>query len=143
MKYFIDTNIFLRTLIKEDEKSFTECVRFLTALKQNKIKAVTGNIVLAEVAWTLSSYYQFSKKQVVQALKSIINLRGLVIKDYYDQGVALSLFGKFKVKYIDSLIASNKYLRQKTWTLISYDKDFDKLGILRKEPKEVIILKEN
>lgn len=138
MKYFIDTIIFLRTLIKEDKKTFNECYRFFETVKQGKIKAMTGNLVLAEAGWTLSSYYGFPKTKVVQALEGIINLGGLQIIDGYQPRVSLELYKAKQVKYIDTLIASIKGIQEKRLTVISYDEDFDKLGVLRKEPQEVI-----
>lgn len=134
MQYFVDTNIFLRTLIKEDEVQFNKCRIFLQQIKENKIEAYTNTLVLAEVVWTLTSYYQFSKSSVIQALRSIINLRGLKIVDNYDYLTALGLFEKYSVKYIDTLIASNSQVHSKQATIVTYDQDFKKLPVLYKEP---------
>lgn len=138
-KYFIDTNIFLRTLIKEDVKSFQDCRSILEAIKFNKIKGVSSNLVLAEIAWTLSSYYNFAKDDVVKALKGVVSLRGLRLADNINIALALSFYGDHPVKYIDAALASIPQLYEKKWIIISYDKDFDKLNINRKEPDEVII----
>lgn len=134
MQYFVDTNIFLRTLIKEDEVQFNKCRILLQQIKENKIKAYTNTLVLAEVVWTLTSYYQFSKSSVIQALRSIINLRGLKVVDNYDYLTALELFEKYSVKYIDTLIASDKQVYSKKATIVTYDQDFKKLPVLYKEP---------
>ena len=42
------------------------------------------------------------------------------------------------MKFIDALIASHKSIQEEAAVIVSYDKDFDKLGILRKEPKDII-----
>ncbi len=138
MKYFIDTNIFLRTLIKEDEKSFKDCYRFLEAVRLNKVKGITSHLVLAEIAWTLSSYYQFEREDIAKALESVGNLRGLKIVDGYQIMPALSFYSAKSVKFIDAMIASIKQISAKKWTIISYDQDFDKLGLIRCEPNQVI-----
>ena len=138
MKYFIDTNIFLRLLIKEDEKTYSQCYKLLSAIKTNQIKAVTSSITLAEIVWTLLSYYKFPKRKVVQAVKSILNLKELKIIDAYNPLVSLELFDKYTVKYIDTLIASVKEIADKKWIVVSYDRDFDKLAIERKEPHEIL-----
>jgi len=136
-KYFIDTNIFLRVLIKEDKKTFRSCYQLLQAVKTNKIKASTASIVIAEIAWTLRSYYKFPKTKVAQAIKGILNLRGLRIVDSYDSLWAIEKFSRYNVKYIDTLIASILEKQKSEWIVVSYDKDFDKLGIERKEPKQI------
>lgn len=136
--YFVDTNIFLRTLIKEDEDIFQECVEFLQAIKQNKINGATSTIVLAELAWTLSSYYKFTKNKIIIALDSILKLSGLKIVDGYDMYIALKSYKNKNVKFIDAVISSIHTIQGKIWVVVSYDKDFDKLYILRQEPKDVL-----
>lgn len=138
IKYFIDTNIFLRTLVKEDIKTFQDCRQFLESVKLNKIKAVSSNLVLAEIAWTLSGYYGFSKDNVTRALKGIINLRGLKLTDNFNPALALSLYEDNNIKYIDAVLASMEQLYEKKWIIVSYDKDFDILNVKRMEPAEVI-----
>ena len=51
--YFIDTNIFLRVFVKENEKAFKECLDILELVKNGKIKAFINNLVIAEVNWIL------------------------------------------------------------------------------------------
>ena len=138
MRYFIDTNIFLRTLIKENKKTFDECYKLLSEIKVGNIKASTSHVVLAELVWSLSSYYGFSKEKVINAAKSVVNLRGLQFVDGYQAHLSLELYEKKPVKFIDALMVSIKNIYEKKWTIVSYDKDFDKLGVLRKEPGELV-----
>ena len=139
-KYFLDTNIFLRVLIKEGNRVFKDCYQLLERVKTNQIKAATANIALAEIAWTLHSYYQFPKGEVVQAIKGILNLRGLRIIDSYEPFWAIEKFRQHNIKYIDALIASILIRQKSKWVIVSYDKDFDKIGVKRKEPEEIINL---
>lgn len=137
LKYFIDTNIFLRTLIEEDKDSFKACFNFLQKLKTNQIKGVTSNIVLSEIVWTLLSYYKFSKSEVIKALSGVLNLRGLGIVDKFQPDLAISLYETKGVKFVDALIASNPDIFEKKWIVISYDQDFDKMDIKRMEPGKI------
>ena len=138
MIYFIDSNIFLRTLIKEDEKSFKECYQFLNLVQENKIKAFTSSLILAEINWVLESFYKFKKSEIIKALKSILNLKGLKIVNKTKPILAVEIFQNFNVKFIDALIASNLQIFKKQAIVISYDKDFDKMKIICKKPKEII-----
>ncbi len=138
MRYFIDSNIFIRTLHKENEKVFLECIALLKCIKNNQIEAYTGTVVLAEIAWTLNSFYKIEKERISEGLRSIININGLRIIDEYNHTLALELFGKYSLKYIDALIASNPEIYGKTSIIVSYDRDFDKLPVIRKEPREVL-----
>lgn len=137
MTYFIDSNIFLRVLIKENHKQFQDSFNLLQAVKRNKIEAFTNTVVLAEVAWTLLSFYKIPKVKVIEGIKGIIQLRGLKILDKYNHLTALDFFENNSIKYIDSLIASTDEISSKKICIVSYDADFDKLHLLRKEPHEV------
>jgi len=136
--YFLDTNIFLRVLIKEDLKTFQECLRLLQLVKDNQIEAITSSLVLAEIGWTLKSFYQVPRNKIITMLQAIINLRGLKIIDDYDPQLALKFLKQFNVKLIDAFIASIKPIAQKKWIIVSYDKDFQKFPILSQNPKQVI-----
>lgn len=136
MIYFIDTNIFLRSLYKENAQTFLECTNFLKAVKENKVDACTSTIVLTEIVYTLRSYYQLDKEIIIKGLQSIVQLGGLKIVDEYDHRLALQFFEKYSVKYIDALIASNKSIVSKKMTIVSYDRDFHKLPVLWEEPHE-------
>lgn len=138
MKYFIDTNIFLRTLLADVKNQYHDCFRFLKAVKKNKIEAFTASVNIAEAVWTLGSYYNLPKDKVIQATQSILNLRGLKIIDDYHHLLALKLYAQQPIKYIDALIASIPDLQNQKMAMVSYDKDFDKLTVIRKEPAEVL-----
>jgi|SRR3989344_584312 len=135
--YFLDTNIFLRVLAKDDERSFGECKKILDKVKRGEIDGVTANLVLVEVLWTLESYYGWNKKRVVRSLRSIVSLGGLRIVDGYTPDAALGKYGAKGVKFVDAMIASIEEIWVKDWVVVSYDRDFDKLGVVRKEPGEV------
>src|SRR3989344_6912085 len=136
--YLIDTNIFLRLIVKDDEKSFEDCLRLLEGVKNSKYKAITTTVTLAEIAWTLFSFYKFDKKDVVSAISSILSLQGLEIVDQYNHIATLEIFQEKNIKYIDALIASTAISIGKNCIVVSYDKDFDKIeNIKRKEPSDI------
>ena len=133
--YFIDTNIFLRALINDDKRKFNDVVEFLEGVKENRFKAHTSSLVLAEIVWTLLSFYKLKKEDVTKSVESIINLNGLTFVESQDSVQAMSLYKKHNVKYIDCLICSSL---QKEQVVVSYDTDFDKLGAIRLEPKNLL-----
>jgi len=136
-RYFVDTNVFIDIVMKRDEKRFRQCSRFFQKVKLNKIKAVTGNVVLAELIWTLKSFYGIGKEEIARRIKSIIKLRGIKLVDNYDSLRAIDLYQSKSIKYIDALIASIKPIQEKKWTVVSFDKDFDRIAVNRKEPGKI------
>lgn len=136
--FFIDTNIFLRVLVKEDETTFNNCLNFLRLISDKKIKAYTSTVVLIEVNFVLSSFYKFPKEKVIEALQSIMSLSGLKIIDDYNLINALEFYTKYQVKFIDCLFASSSLLQKDKASLISFDNDFKKLGLKKIEPQEIL-----
>ncbi len=136
-RFFIDTNIFIRVLIKDEPAAFDDCITLLEKVKFGKIKAETSPLVLAEVNWVLTRIYNFSKEKVIRVVKGITNLNNLKVKDRTDMLVALELYEDYNVKFIDALIASSWEIQSQKMTVISYDRDFDKLGCERMEPSDL------
>lgn len=139
MKYVIDANIFLRIFANDDKKKAQECGVLIRAITDGKINAYTTSITIAEVVWTLQSFYSYNKENVVEAVKSITGINSLAIIDNYNHSIAFSLFEKNNVKFIDCLLASIPEIQKKEWAIISYDKDFDRLKIIRKEPGKITL----
>lgn len=138
MKYFIDANIFLRVLVKENEKTFQECLKFLQLVETKKIKAVSSVLVLAEINWVLESFYNFNKTKTIEAIESVSKLRGLSIVDKVNLPLTLQFYKKNKIKFIDALLASQPTIQSGQVIIVSYDRDFDKIGIKRLEPSALI-----
>lgn len=138
MTYLVDTNIFLRTLIKENPLTFEDCANFLKLIKKNKIEAVTPGIVLTEIVWTLGFHYKVPREKIYKGLTSITSLSGLRIIDRYKYSAAIGLFAVSSAKYVDCLLATIDEIVDGSWTIVSYDRGFDKLGVKRSEPKDIL-----
>ena len=119
---------------RENQKSFEECKRVLERVKRSELEAVTAGLVLAEVAWTLGSHYKWEKNRVALVLKSIVNLGGLRFVNGYGAAGAVERFSEKTVKFVDAMIGSIREVADGEWIVVSYDRDFDKLGVKRVEP---------
>lgn len=138
MNYFLDSNIFLRVIMREDKKTAEECEKILEKIKTGDIQAGISNLVLVEIGWVLRSYYKVSREKVAQSLMGIRNMDGLEIfgdQENWDYG--LGLFSKFNVKLTDALIASYTFILDKSWIIVSYDEDFKKLPVKWLKPGQV------
>ena len=136
--YFLDSNIFLRPIVKDDIKKVKECEEVFKKIKDGKIKVFTSNIILAELVWVGQRFYKIKKEELVEVLKSILDFKNLKIRDDFNSRLAIEIYEKKSVKFIDALIASNPAIFRKEIIVVSYDKDFDKIGIKRIEPKKIV-----
>lgn len=138
MEYFIDSNIFLRFFAPEKSDLADDCEKILGAIDSKQIKAYTSALILSEIAWVLRRYYNTNKSKVIAVVGSINSMKNLRFSEDFNRTFAIKLFSENKIKFIDALIASNPKVQNKQLTVLSYDKDFDKLDVIRKEPAQVL-----
>lgn len=92
--YFVDTNYFLRLLLKEDEKQFSQVYSLFQKAIKNEVKLYTSVIVLFEIYWVLSSFYKQNKLQVYQYLEKILMMGYIEIEKREIFAFALSFYKK-------------------------------------------------
>ena len=136
--YFLDTNIFLRPIVSDDSAKSADCAALIAVIRSGRIHAETSHIVLAEIVWTLLSFYRFTKEEVLQAVNAIIAIPHLNIRDSINTLEALDMYAAKNVKFIDALIASHPKLAGGKMKIVSYDRDFDVLGVARVEPGDIL-----
>jgi len=135
-KLFVDTNIFLRFLTRDEPYKAERIFRLFKSAREGKIKLLTSDLVIAEVVWVLTSseLYNFSKEEVIESFLP------LILEDYIElpsKPLILRVFDLFTKKNIDFADCYNAILARDlgTASILSYDKDFDKLDfITREEP---------
>lgn len=137
-KFFIDTNIFFRVIAKDDIEKTKDCERLFELINAERIKATTSSLVLAEIVWTSFSAYKLAKEDVIKVIRGILEIKNLKIEDKFNLVDAINKFESANVKFVDSLISSNPNISSGHTKVISYDRDFDRLGVLRVEPKDII-----
>ena len=133
-KIFIDTNIFLRFLTKDDDSKYEKCKMIFKKAVEGEIITATSTMVIAELIWTLVSYYKVSKADVIEKISIIVGTESLYLPEKDLIMDALVLYGRKNIDYIDAYNAVFMR-RQGLAEIYSYDKDFDAVeGIRRKEP---------
>ncbi len=131
---FIDTNIFLRYLTKDDPSKYDKCREIFKKGVEGKIELATSGIVIAELIWTLLSYYKVQKADVIDKIFILVSTDNLYIPDKDIITDALVLYSRKNIDYIDAYNAV--FMRRYGFEEIySYDEDFDAVeNIKRAEP---------
>ncbi len=133
-KKFIDTNIFLRYLTKDDSSRYDKCREIFKKAVEGKVELATSGIVIAELIWTLLSYYKAPKADVIEKISIIVNTENLYISDKDIITDALVLYGRKNIDYIDAYNAVFMKYHDLN-EIYSYDEDFDMVeDIKREEP---------
>ncbi len=135
--FFLDTNIFLRIVVKDDPRKAAECENLIEAISRKDIRAYTSSLVLAELVWTCLGFYKISKAEVIKIVQGILSIKNLKIEDKTNPFLAIQTYEFQRIKFIDALIASNPAIVKGKAKIVSYDKDFDKLDVGRVEPDQL------
>ncbi|MBM3130537.1 MAG: type II toxin-antitoxin system VapC family toxin [Chloroflexi bacterium] len=133
---FLDTNIILRYLTKDDPVKAERCYELFQKVKRKEIQVVTSESVLAEVVYVLSSraLYNQPRENIRALLIPLVSWSGLKIAHRRAFLHALELYATTNLDFEDALSVAHME-RLKINTILSYDEDFDRIkGIERREP---------
>lgn len=71
-RVFVDTNVFLRFLTRDDPAKAEKARRLFAATVAGELVAETSLLVIAEIVWTLESYYGLSHDEVAEQVTAIL-----------------------------------------------------------------------
>lgn len=132
---FVDTNVLLRYLTKDDEEKAQRALNLLVKVEQGEEKVVTSSLVIFETIFTLQNSYKVSRQQIRELVLPIIALRGLQLpgKNIYYQ--AFNFYVAKNISFADAYNAAYM-LAEGISNIYSWDRDFDKIeGVVRLEPE--------
>ena len=131
---FLDTNILLRYLTRDDEEKAHRALALLLRVERGEEEVVTSPMVVFETIFTLQSYYRLPKERIRERVGDLLSLRSLHVPDKQVFLRALDLYVRHNISFADAYNAASMHQRQMT-EIYSWDTDFDKLpGITRVEP---------
>jgi predicted nucleic acid-binding protein len=131
---FLDTNIRLRYLTRDDEKKAASALALLRRIEQREETVATSQLVIFETVFTLQKTYRISRTQIRDALSDIISLRGVELPNKPIYLRALDLYAEKNISFADVYNAAYMQAHHLN-EIYSFDTDFDKIdGITRVEP---------
>ena len=132
---FVDANIFLEIAL-EDQNS-DKCKRFVQDIIDGKIKAVTSDFIVFSCLIQIQNKTKDTQKMrdFILFLNSINNLAVLHFS-LSDIIKSIENTKKYKLDFDDSLVLAYM-INNNLKTLVSFDRDFDKINIItREEPNK-------
>ena len=134
---FLDTNILLRYLTRDDEAKAQQALALLRRVERDEEQVETSLLVLFEVIFTLERFYRIPRTEVRNLLTPILSLRGLrmpgkqLVQETLDQSVDARPGISFTDIY-NAVYARSRGIEE----IYSWDTDFDDLPeITRVEPE--------
>lgn len=129
----LDTNVVLRFLTSDKSRKYKRLFEFFMSLERGDIRAELKLIVLFQVIFVLKSYYGVPKKEIVQGIQNLLKYKGITIKEKKIVQRTLKLWSEKNVEIVDCYLAACLE-KDAQHLLYSYDRDFNKFNINRKEP---------
>lgn len=132
-KLFLDTNIFLRFFLRDNENQYQNVCRLFAKIEEGNFKPYTSSIVFLELNYVVRNIYKLPIEDVLNYINAVKEMRGMTVVDKTDTDKAISLYRKYKIKLGDCFIASQ--LPEEA-VLVSYDKDFKKIKEIQSQTPE-------
>jgi len=118
---FVDTNIFLRFLTNDDPIKAKKAEALFKAAVNGKQRLRTSLLVIAEIVWTLESFYELPKEDIANKIAMILNTPHLTCPEAALIRRALDLYSSLNIDFVDAYDAfyvKDEGIRQ----IVSYDR---------------------
>lgn len=88
---FVDTNYFLRFLLKDQKIQHSTAKNLFIQAAKNEIELCTSLIVFFEIYWVLSSFYRKEKSELIEKLEGLLSFAFIHLQDreIFEQAVRI------------------------------------------------------
>jgi predicted nucleic acid-binding protein len=130
----VDTNVLVRFLTGEPAEMAAKARRLVEQADQGEIVLVVLPVIVAELVYTLESFYGMERKEVATRLSSFLESRGVEAVEAARLRDALTRCRDRNAHFADAYLAAASV--ELANPIASFDRDFDKFkDIQRIEPK--------
>ncbi len=135
---FLDANVILRYLTRDDETKASACFELFQQVRRGETELTTCEAIVAEVVYVLSSPrlpYRLSPEQIRVRLLPLLTLRGLRLPQKRVCLEALDIYASSPSLDFEDALAIAHMEQSGITEIVSYDRDFDSApGVRRVEP---------
>jgi len=125
---FVDTNILVRHLTGDPPAQARRATRYLEAADE----LLLPDLIAAEVACVLESYYEVPRGQVAEALRAIVAFPSIRMVDADLLRRAVEVYEVHRLDFADAyLVASAE--RTGVGVIASFDRSIDRVTTVRRE----------
>jgi predicted nucleic acid-binding protein len=132
-RYLLDANMILRLLVGEPPAQAAGARRLFARAEAGEVILELIPVVLAEVFYTLLSFYKVSRVEAAEMLTLLVQQRGLRLGEGELIRDALVRLQTTNVAFVDAFLAATSH--RDALPVASFDRDLDKFkDITRHEP---------
>lgn len=124
MVYLIDTNIIIRFLVGDHAEHLAQSSAIFQRIEHGDIEVYILESVLMEAFFVLTKFYKLSKEEVINDLKRILSLEGVINDDKLLLFETLSIIENKNIDFVDALLCARQSLQGVE--ILSFDNDIKK-----------------
>jgi predicted nucleic acid-binding protein len=125
---FVDTNTLVRHLTGDPPDQALRATRYL----EQADELLLADLILAEVAYVLESYYEVARLQVAEILRSILSFRAIRVVDGALLHRTVELYEVHGLDFADAYLVAIAE-RTGVGVVASFDRGIDRVGTVRRE----------
>lgn len=104
IKSFVDTNVILKLLIKDDDIKRKACEKLLKESKEKEIILFLLPVAVLEIVWVLEKVYKYEKKKIRELVEAILNTPELKVEMEDVFRNALKVYDEKNIKFADAVM---------------------------------------
>lgn len=127
MTAFVDTNVLIRHLTGDPPTQAERATRFL----QQADELLLPDLIVAEIAYVLESFYEAPRAQVAETLRAVVAFPAIRVVDDELLLRTVELYEAHRLDFADAyLVASSE--RTGVEEVVSFDRAIDRVGTVRR-----------
>lgn len=131
---FCDTNLFVRILTGDPPVQARQAADALQRAASKGLTVILTDVVVAELAYVLTSVYALSVSDAATRISTIIELPGIRVVDEFVLAEALGIWRQGGLDFADAYLAALARNTRDSGVL-SFDRDYDRIaGLSRIDP---------
>ena len=124
-KYFVDTNFFLRFILKDNLRQWRIADNYFQEARSEKIRLVFLTEIILEIEYVIRKVYKLNRKIIFKYLSTLLAINSIEIPDREVLRKALLVYLEKNIDLIDVIL----FLKAKSQesTVLSFDRDLKRL----------------
>ena len=127
MTAFVDTNILVRHLTGDPPEQAAKATRYLEQAED----LLLPDLILAEVAYVLESFYETPRAQVAETLRAVLAFSAIRVVDDELLLRTVEVYEAHRLDFADAYLVANAE-RTGIDEVVSFDRAIDRVGTVRR-----------
>ena len=102
----LDTNVILRFVLGDDQAHQEQAKRLFQQAVDGEVRLLLPTLVLAQVVWTLESFYQASRKYITNVLHALLVTPGVISLEPRVIQRCVEIYSAYHVEVVDAYLVA-------------------------------------